>query len=250
MSIPHAQSTVDAAEIGNFEAMAAEWWDPRGRLRPLHDLNPVRLEFIKREICGRFGRDMRDARALDGLSILDIGCGGGLLTEPLARMGAEMVGADAGAANIAAAKAHAETQGLSIDYRATTAEALAAEGATFDVVVAMEIVEHVADLPLFLREVAKMVKPGGLLFLATMNRTLKSFALAIVGAEYLLRWLPIGTHTWSKFLTPKELERAVEATGLGVLDACGMVFDPLRGRWSLQANDLDVNYLMVAERAT
>ena len=249
MSIPHAQSTVDAAEIGNFEAMAAEWWDPRGRLRPLHDLNPVRLEFIKREICSRFGRDMRDARALDGLAILDIGCGGGLLTEPLARMGAAMVGADAGAANIAAAEAHAATQGLSIDYRATTAEALAAEGATFDVVVAMEIVEHVADLPLFLREVAKMVKPGGLLFLATMNRTLKSFALAIVGAEYLLRWLPIGTHDWKKFLTPKELERAVEATGLGVLDACGMVFDPLRGRWSLAAGDLDVNYLMVAEKA-
>jgi len=249
MSVPHAQSTVDTAEIGNFEAMAAEWWDPNGRLRPLHDLNPIRLEYLKREICARFARDPRDARAFEGLSILDIGCGGGLLTEPLARLGAAMVGADAGAANVAAARAHAEAQGLAIDYRATTAEALAAEGATFDVVIAMEIVEHVADLPMFLREVAKMVKPGGLLFLATMNRTLKSYALAIVGAEYILRWLPVGTHTWSKFVTPRELERAVEATGLAVLDACGMVFDPLRGRWSLKAGDLDVNYLMQAERA-
>ena len=249
MSIPHAGGTVDTAEIGNFEAMAAEWWDPNGRLRPLHDLNPVRLEYLKREICAHFGRDMRDARALDGLDVLDIGCGGGLLTEPLARLGGRLVGADAGAANIAAAKAHAEAQGLAIDYRATTAEALAAEGARFDVVVAMEIIEHVADLPLFLREIAGMVRPGGLLFLATMNRTAKSFALAIVGAEYILRWLPIGTHTWSKFVTPKELERAVEATGLAVLDACGMVFNPLFGRWSLKSGDLDVNYLMVAERA-
>lgn len=248
MPIPHAHGTVDHAEIGNFEAMAAEWWDPNGRLRPLHALNPVRLTYLKREICARFRRDPTDSRALDGLAILDIGCGGGLLTEPLARLGATMVGADAGSANIAAARAHAETQGLAIDYRATTAEALAAEGAQFDVVVAMEIVEHVADLPMFLREIAKMVRPGGLLVLATMNRTLKSFALAIVGAEYILRWLPPGTHTWSKFVTPKELERATEATGLEVLDACGMVFDPLRGQWSLRAGDLDVNYLMLAER--
>ena len=248
MTIPHARGTVDEGEIGNFEAMAAEWWDPNGRLRPLHDLNPIRLTYLKREICARFDRDPASSRALDGLDILDIGCGGGLLTEPLARLGANMVGADAGAANIAAASAHAEAQGLAIDYRATTAEALAGEGATFDVVVAMEIVEHVADLPMFLREIAAMVRPGGLLFLATMNRTMKSFALAIVGAEYILRWLPPGTHTWSKFVTPKELERATEATGLEVLEACGMVFDPLRGSWSLRPGDLDVNYLMLAER--
>ncbi len=248
MTIPHAQGTVDQAEIGNFEAMAAEWWDPNGRLRPLHDLNPTRLDYLKREISARFGRDPKDSRALEGLAILDIGCGGGLLTEPLARLGASMVGADAGAANIAAAKAHAEAQGLVIDFRATTAEALASQGASFDVVIAMEIVEHVADLPMFLREIARMVRPGGLLFLATMNRTLKSFALAIVGAEYVLRWLPVGTHTWSKFVTPKELERVTEAAGLEVLDACGMVFDPLRGRWSLKPGDLDVNYLMLAER--
>ncbi len=248
MTIPHAQGTVDSAEIGNFEAMAAEWWDPNGRLRPLHDLNPTRLEWIKREIARAFSRDGKDARALEGLRILDIGCGGGLLTEPLARMGADMVGADAGAANIEAARTHAEAQGLAIDWRATTAEALAESGETFDVVVAMEIVEHVADLPLFLREIARMVRPGGLLLLATMNRTLKSFALAIVGAEYILRWLPPGTHTWSKFVTPKELSRAVEATGLEVEDACGMVFDPLCGKWSLKNGDLDVNYLMVARR--
>jgi len=248
MTIPHAQTTVDAAEIGNFEAMAADWWDPNGRLRPLHELNPTRLEWIKREICRAFDRDTADTRALEGLRILDIGCGGGLLTEPLARLGAEMTGADAGAANIEAARTHAEAQGLAIDWRATTAEALAAEGLRFDVVVAMEIVEHVADLPLFLREVASLVRPGGLLLLATLNRTLKSFALAIVGAEYVLRWLPPGTHTWSKFVTPKEMSRAVEATGLEVEDACGMVFDPLRRSWSLKSGDLDVNYLMVARR--
>ena len=203
---------------------------------------------MKREICRRFGRDEADTRALDGLRILDIGCGGGLLTIPLARLGAVMVGADAGAANVAAARAHAEAIGVDVDWRATTAEAIAASGETFDVVIAMEIVEHVADLPLFLREIAKCVRPGGLLALATLNRTLKSFALAIVGAEYVLRWLPPGTHTWSKFVTPRELERAVEATGLVVETACGMVFDPLRGSWSLKAGDLDVNYLLLAER--
>lgn len=248
MTIPHAQTTVDEAEIGNFEAMAADWWDPNGRLRPLHELNPTRLEWIKREICRAFGRDERDTRALEDLRILDIGCGGGLLTEPLARLGADMVGADAGAANIEAARAHAQAQGLVIDWRTTTAEALAAERASFDVVVAMEIVEHVADLPMFLREVASLVRPGGLLLLATLNRTMKSFALAIVGAEYILRWLPPGTHTWSKFVTPKEMTRAIEATGLEVEDACGMVFDPLRRTWSLKSGDLDVNYLMVARR--
>lgn len=248
MTIPHARGTVDPAEIGNFEAMAADWWDPNGRLRPLHELNPTRLTWLKREICRRFGRDEASTRALEGLSIVDVGCGGGLLTIPLARLGAAMVGVDAGAANVEAARVQAEKVGVEIDWRAGTAEELAESGATFDVVIAMEIVEHVADLPLFLREVAKLVRPGGLLCLATLNRTLKSFALAVVGAEYLLRWLPPGTHTWSKFVTPRELERAVEATGLEVLDACGMVFDPLRGRWELKNGDLDVNYLMLAER--
>ncbi|TBW40450.1 bifunctional 2-polyprenyl-6-hydroxyphenol methylase/3-demethylubiquinol 3-O-methyltransferase UbiG [Siculibacillus lacustris] len=248
MSDPHARGTVDAAEIRNFEAMADDWWDPAGRMAPLHRLNPTRLAYLKREICRAFGRDVDDSLALAGLRILDIGCGGGLVTLPLARLGADMVGVDAGAANIAAARAQAERMGVTADWRADTAEALAAAHETFDVVVAMEIVEHVADLPLFLREIAKMVRPGGLLVLATLNRTLKSFALAIVGAEYVLRWLPPGTHTWSKFVTPKELNRAVEATGLAVLDACGMVFDPLAGTWSLKAGDLDVNYLMVAER--
>ncbi len=248
MTIPHARATVDETEIGNFEAMAAEWWDPKGRLRPLHEMNPVRLSWLKREICRHFGRSEDDTRALDGLTVCDVGCGGGLLTIPLARLGAVATGVDAGAANVEAARVQAEKDGVDVAWRAGTAEELAAEGATFDVVVAMEIVEHVSDLRLFLETIARLVRPGGLLFLATLNRTPKSFALAVVGAEYIMRWLPPGTHTWSKFVTPRELERGVEATGLEVQAACGMVFDPLRWSWSLKSGDLDVNYLMVAER--
>ncbi|KPL53001.1 3-demethylubiquinone-9 3-methyltransferase [Prosthecomicrobium hirschii] len=241
-------STVDDAEIRRFSAMAAEWWNPAGKFRPLHKFNPVRLGYIKQEVSARFGRDAQAPDAFAGLSLLDIGCGGGLLSEPMARLGASVVGADASETNIEVARLHAAEAGLAIDYRATTAEDLAASGATFDVVLAMEIVEHVADVGLFVSTVAGMVRPGGLLIMATLNRTLKSYALAIVGAEYVLRWLPRGTHDWRKFLTPAELSRHIEASGLTVIDRVGVVYDPLRDRWSRNARDLDVNYMLLAQR--
>src|SRR6185295_14590029 len=207
---PRRDSSVDDAEVARFSALAAEWWDPRGKMGVLHKFNPVRLGFIKEAACRRFERDGKRLDCLTGLRILDIGCGGGLLCEPLARLGAAVVGADPAAANIAAARLHAADAGLPIDYRETTAEALADAGERFDIVLAMEVVEHVADMKLFVARCAEMVKPGGLMIAATINRTLKSFALAIVGAEYVLRWLPRGTHQWDKFVTPDELEIAME----------------------------------------
>jgi len=244
------RSTVDAAEIKRFSAMAAEWWDPTGKFRPLHKFNPTRLHYIKSQLCRHFSRDERSTNALADLRILDIGCGGGLLSEPLARLGANVTGADASVANIEIAKLHAATSNLAIDYRATTAEAIAAAGETFDVVLAMEIIEHVSDVELFVQECARMVRPGGLLLVATLNRTPKSFALAIVGAEYVLRWLPVGTHDWKKFVKPAELVAAIEATGLAIVDKIGVSFNPLRDRWSLAPGDLDVNYMILSERAT
>ena len=240
-------STVDAAEVARFSAIAAEWWDPRGSMRMLHRLNPVRLAFIKDTLCGQFGRNTKDLNALAGLRVLDIGCGAGILSEPLARMHADVMGADPAAANIAAAKLHAGQAGLRIDYRASTAAALADAGERFDVVLAMEVVEHVADLNLFVRQCAQMIRPGGVMMAATINRTLKSFALAIVGAEYILRWLPRGTHRWEKFVTPDELSDAFEACGLTVLDETGVIYDLLADRWRL-ASDMDVNYMMAAQK--
>jgi 2-polyprenyl-6-hydroxyphenyl methylase/3-demethylubiquinone-9 3-methyltransferase len=242
------RTTVDDAEIRRFSAMAADWWSPTGKFRPLHKFNPIRLAYIKTQLCSHFGRDDRSAKALDDLAILDIGCGGGLLSEPLARLGATVTGADASATNIEVAKLHAATSGLTIDYRATTAEAIADAGETFDVVLAMEIIEHVSDVDLFLKECARMVRPGGLLLVATLNRTPKSFALAIIGAEYILRWLPVGTHDWSKFVKPSEVIAAVEADGLSVIDKTGVSFNPLLDRWSLAPKDLDVNYMVLAGR--
>jgi 2-polyprenyl-6-hydroxyphenyl methylase / 3-demethylubiquinone-9 3-methyltransferase len=241
-------STVDEAEVTRFSALAAQWWDPRGKMAVLHKFNPVRLGFIKEAACRHFGRDDKRLDALAELRVLDIGCGGGILSEPLARLGAAVVGADPSQANIAAAQLHAADAGVSVDYRATTAEALADEGERFDLVLAMEVVEHVADLDLFIRRCTEMVRPGGLMITATLNRTLKSFALAIVGAEYVLRWLPRGTHQWEKFITPDELEAALERHGLAVVDETGVIYDLLADRWRL-STDMDVNYMVVAERA-
>ena len=241
------RSTVDDAEVARFSALAGEWWDARGKMAPLHKLNPVRLAYIRDAACRRFGRDPKRLDCLAGLRVLDIGCGGGLLSEPLARLGAAVVGADPAAANIEAARLHAAENGLAVEYRATTAEALAAAGERFDVVLAMEVVEHVADVNLFVTLAAGMVKPSGLMIAATINRTVKSFALAIVGAEYILRWLPRGTHRWDKFVTPNELEIALELGGLDVMDEAGVIYNPLADQWRL-SGDTDVNYMMTAGR--
>ena len=240
-------STIDEAEVARFSALADEWWDYGGKMGMLHKFNPVRLGFIKDAACRRFERDPKRLDSLTGLRFLDIGCGGGILSEPIARLGATVVGADPAAPNIEAAKLHAAGQGLSIDYRATTAEALADAGERFDVVLAMEVVEHVADMPLFVRRCAEMVKPGGLMITATLNRTLKAFALAIVGAEYVLGWLPRGTHQWDKFVTPNELEIALEKSGLRMIDETGVIYNLIADRWQM-SSDMDVNYMLTAEK--
>jgi len=239
--------TVDPSEVERFSALAATWWDPRGKMGMLHRFNPVRLGFIKETVCRQFAREPKDLRALTGLRILDIGCGGGLLCEPLARLGAAVLGVDPAERNIEAAKIHAAGAGLAIDYRVATAEALADAGERFEVVLAMEVVEHVADLALFVERCAEMVNPGGLMIVATINRTLKSFALAIVGAEYVLRWLPRGTHRWDKFVTPDEIEALLLRRGLSQIAATGVVYDLLGDRWRL-SSDMDVNYMLACAR--
>jgi 2-polyprenyl-6-hydroxyphenyl methylase / 3-demethylubiquinone-9 3-methyltransferase len=242
-----SDTTVDPAEVARFSALSAEWWDPRGKMRPLHKFNPVRLGYIRDVACRKFSRNPRQVDCLAGLRMLDIGCGGGILSEPLARLGAAVVGADPSQTNIEAARLHAAQSGVTIDYRATTAEALAAASERFDLVLAMEVVEHVADLRLFVRSCADMVKPGGLMIAATINRTLKSFALAIVGAEYILRWLPRGTHQWDRFVTPNELEAAMGRGGLMLSAETGVTYNLIEDAWRL-ATDTDVNYMLVAER--
>jgi 2-polyprenyl-6-hydroxyphenyl methylase/3-demethylubiquinone-9 3-methyltransferase len=248
MDREQAAGSVDQDEVARFSRLAAQWWDARGPMAALHKFNPVRLTYIRDRAAEHFGRDPARLDSLAGLRVLDIGCGGGILSEPLARLGARVVGADPSESNIAVAKRHAERAGLSIDYRAGAAEALAQSGETFDVVLAMEVVEHVVDLGLFIELAAGLVAPRGLLLVATLNRTAKSFALAIVGAEYILRWLPRGTHRWEKFVTPNELEIAIEQSGLQVVDQIGVVYNLFADRWQLSA-DTDVNYMMVAERA-
>lgn len=243
-----SDTTIDDAEIAKFSAMADEWWDPTGKFKPLHKFNPVRLGYIRDWAIRHFARDGSERQPLTGLRVLDIGCGGGLLCEPLTRLGASVTGIDAGGRNVAIAKIHAERGGLSIDYRETTSEALAAEGEVFDIVLNMEVVEHVANVPLYMKSCADLVAPGGLLFNATINRTARALALAKIGAEYILRWLPIGTHDWNKFLTPDELKALITRNGLTIADECGVVYHPLADEWR-QSRDMGVNYMVLAERA-
>ena len=241
-------NTVDPAEVAKFEAMASEWWDVNGKFKPLHMMNPVRLDYICAQIAAEFERDLRGVRPFEGLRILDIGCGGGLLAEPMARLGGTVVGADAAARNIPVAELHAEQSGLNIDYRHTTAEALAAAGEAFDVVLAMEIVEHVADPQGFVTTCRDLLKPGGLMVMSTLNRTTKSFLAAIIGAEWVMRWLPKGTHDWSKFILPDELYALMRVAGLDPMDRKGFVFNPISWQWSQSDRDLSVNYVTAATR--
>jgi len=246
------RSSVDPAEIERFQKLAKAWWDPEGKFRPLHQIGPARLQFIRGELSRHFSLSGTGLRPLEGLSILDVGCGGGLISEPLARLGARVTGIDPGEKNIAIARDHAAPQGLGldgleIDYRATTAEALAAEGRTFDAVVCLEVVEHVHDVGAFVATCASLVRPGGILVLSTINRTLKAYALAIVAAEYVLGWLPRGTHQWERFVTPDELRRHLSGAGLAEPHLEGFVYDPLRDRWQLSP-DTDVNYLAAAAK--
>jgi 2-polyprenyl-6-hydroxyphenyl methylase / 3-demethylubiquinone-9 3-methyltransferase len=239
--------TLDREEVARFARLSGQWWDERGPFRQLHRINPVRLTYIRDQLCRRFGRNAKGPASLAGLSVLDIGCGGGLVCEPLARLGAHVMGIDPAAENIAAAKAHASAGGLDIAYEAATAEELAARGQSYDAVLLLEVVEHVPDVPTFLKGVAPLVRPGGVMILSTLNRTLKSFALAIVGAEFILRWLPIGTHQWQRFVTPEELASALSAAGLALTGTEGLVYDPFSDEWRL-GTDTDVNYFASAAR--
>jgi 2-polyprenyl-6-hydroxyphenyl methylase/3-demethylubiquinone-9 3-methyltransferase len=243
-----AHTTVDPAEIERFSRIAGEWWDPAGKFAPLHRLNPLRIGYIRDRAAQHWQRDPLSGAPLQGLSLLDIGCGGGLLSEPMARLGAQVTGVDAAARNIRVATQHAGKQGLDIDYRQGTAEALAETGTQFDIVLALEIVEHVADVELFLKSCGRMVKPGGLLFLSTLNRTAKAWALAIAGGEYILRWLPRGTHDWKKFLKPSEVVSGLRDGGIEAQEIVGVVYSPLSRAWSLSKGDLDVNYMLYGRK--
>jgi 2-polyprenyl-6-hydroxyphenyl methylase / 3-demethylubiquinone-9 3-methyltransferase len=238
-------STVDTAEVERFAAIAPEWWNENGAFRPLHHLNPTRIEYVRDRLAAHFDRDIKTRTPFAGLSLLDIGCGGGLLCEPMTRLGFAVTGIDADATALAVAREHAETQGLGIDYRDDDLEDLATRGKRFDAVLALEVVEHAADPALFVATAASLAKPGGALILSTINRTAKAYAAAIIGAEYVLRWLPRGTHDYRKFRRPSELARDVRATGLIVGDITGLAYDPWRDRWQ-QANDLGINYLLFA----
>ena len=238
-------STVDPAEVAKFSKLSDEWWDPKGKMAPLHKINPLRLAYIRDAACRKFDRNARSLSCLSGLRILDIGCGAGLLCEPFTRLGAQVIGIDPSATNIAAAKLHADKGHLSIDYRCTTVEAMDVRE-RFDIVLAMEVIEHVTDVGAFLSRCAAMVKPGGLMVVSTLNRNWKSFALAIVGAEYVLRWLPRGTHQWDKFVTPDELARHLANNKFTITEQAGVVYNPLADRWSVSSG-MDVNYMVVAE---
>ena len=243
-----AGPSVDVAEVERFSRLADDWWNPRGKFAPLHRFNPVRLGFIRDRALSRFGRDPGARRPFEGLRLLDIGCGGGLLSEPMARLGFEVTGVDASERNIGAAKAHAAAQGLAIEYLCSTVETLLAEdGAPFDLILNMEVIEHVADPAAFLRDCTRLVAPGGLMIVATLNRTAKAMALAVIGAEHVLRWLPVGTHDWNKFIKPDEIRGWLEGEPVEVEGPFGVSFSPLAGRWS-ESGDTDVNYMMTVAR--
>ena len=242
------EGSVDAEEVARFERLAETWWDPNGPMRPLHQMAPVRIGFVRDRAAETFGRDIAADRPFAGLSLLDVGCGGGLMAEPMARLGFAVTAIDAAERNIAVARRHAEQMGLTVDYRAEPVEAVAAGGRTFDVVLALEVVEHVADLDGFLAAAVATLKPGGLMVLSTLNRTAKAFALAIVGVEYVLGWLPRGTHDWRKFVQPAELAASLRHAGARVTELTGLAYSPLSGHWSL-SRDLGVNYFAVARKA-
>lgn len=240
-------STVDKEDVERFSRIAEEWWDTNGKFRPLHQINPVRLAYMRDKACVHYKRDPQQLRTLSGLSLLDIGCGGGLLSEPFARLGVQVTAVDASDKNIKVASLHSQKMGLDIDYRCTTPEQLCSDSnTTYDIVLALEIVEHVADVPEFLRACTKLIKPGGVLFMSTLNRTVKSYVLAIAGAEYVLRWVPRGTHNWKKFLKPSELCSGLRKEGMTIFHMTGMVFNPFSGTWHINDHDLGVNYLLTA----
>lgn len=250
--IPPEAPSIDPEEVARFDRLGEDWWDPHGPMRALHAFNPTRVDYLRRLISHRRARQRAKGEGaagmpLAGIAILDIGCGAGLLSEALSRLGAQMTGIDPAPTNIEMARSHAEKSGLAIDYLCTTAEALAAEGKTFDVVLAMEVIEHVRDVDGFIACAAGLARPGGLFVAATLNRTLKSYALAILGAEYVLQWVPKGTHSWAQFVKPGELAAAMRDAGLRVIDETGVGFDPLSGKWR-ESRSMDVNYIIAAER--
>ena len=238
-------STYSAEEIARFSNMAETWWDPNGKFKPLHQINPIRINFILNHICEQYGRNPKDNKPLQELCVLDIGCGGGLLCEPMRRLGAKITGIDAGEKNVAIASLHAKQSNLDIDYQHQLPENLAKKGFTYDVVLNMEVIEHVSNVDLYLKASASLVKPGGLMILSTINRTIKSLVLAKIGAEYILRWLPIGTHDWRKFMKPSELVLALKTQNLDITNITGMVYNVFSDKWSL-SDDLDVNYFLSA----
>lgn len=247
MKTNQQSATLDPEEIARFGAMADEWWDPTGKFRPLHKIGPARLQFFQEEICRHFAKETKQTNTFSGLTLIDIGCGGGLIAEPMAKQGATVTAIDPSENNIKAASIHSKQQNLSIDYRACRAEDVVAANETFDIVFCLEVVEHVPSVPDFLALISKMVAPGGLLIVSTINRTSKAFALAIVGAEYVLRWLPKGTHQWNRFVTPDELKDCVRKAGLAPRETAGLVYSPFRDEWSI-SHDCDVNYFLTASR--
>lgn len=243
------EASVDPTEISKFEAMAAEWWNPEGKFKPLHMLNPCRIDYIMAQVAEEFDRELNQSRPFEGLSILDIGCGGGLLSEPMARLGATVMGVDAAGKNISVAQAHASQSKLNIEYRHTTAEQVADEGQVFDVILNMEVIEHVADPISLLTTCRHLMKPDAIHICSTINRNMKSYAVAIVGAERVAKWLPKGTHDWNKFITPDELYSLLIEARMTPVDRKGFVFNPLEWGWRLSDRDLSVNYVTTSRRS-